>query len=66
MLLASTGQPSFYPGDSPKENKIKEERTSINSNNSFNSKDYSEDKSKESKGSKEESEEEDEKIFNFH
>ena len=65
MLLASTGQPSFYPGDSPKEDTNKEERTSINSNNSFNSKDYSEDKSN---GSKEEEneEEEDQKIFNFH
>jgi 6-phosphofructokinase 1 len=64
MLLASTGQPSFYPGDSPKENTIKEERNSINSNNSFNSKDNSDDKSKDSK--EEESDEENKKIFNFH
>ena len=49
MGLASTGQPSFYPGDSPKENAIKEERNGINSNNSFNSKDNSDDKSKDSK-----------------
>ena len=63
MLLASTGQPSFYPGaNSENDKKEEDEKNKDKDKNSDKNKDDSSNKSDD----EEKEENDDEKIFNFH
>ena len=66
MLLASTGQPSFYPKESSEEDKKENKENKENIKGSINSFNSNDNNDSLGKSEEEEDEEKEEKIFDFH